>query len=265
LQDERRSWGHRDEPVSIPRTAPLAETGGAGAHALLPRARKIWTEAAAAKEFPRVAGELRQVSLLNPFDCDVGSDLMRLPLRSFLFGACVAASPAVGACPEGRSGYADYQANLPFTTMADPRTGASLCYPPTVFRMVEAGNGGLRFLSDDGLAGFTLARTDTGGQSARALAEAAAERLRSAQASITYRRTAGDWFVLSGYRGTRIYYQKSVMSAGGALDTLVIDFPQEQKPFYYDIVERMSWSFTPRRLGAPRGQADDQAEARRAD
>ena len=66
-------------------------------------------------------------------------------------------------------------------------------------------------------------------------------------ASITYERSKENWFVLSGHDGDRIYYQRTaISSASSEASTLFIDIPTEQKPFYQDIIARMSWSFRPR-------------------
>jgi hypothetical protein len=60
--------------------------------------------------------------------------------------------------------------------------------------------------------------------------------------NVTYSPTGGDWLVLSGFRGDAIFYEKyffrdNVISAFG------MEFPQERKPFYAPIVERIEDSF----------------------
>ncbi len=169
----------------------------------------------------------------------------------FAAGAAIA-GPAAAACPGGREEYRDSQAGLAFEPLADPRMGAVVCYPSTVFRKVEEADGRLRFVSDDGLAWFTLSRERgedepgaTDGSAREAMAQAL-EELAAERADVTYRRQVGAWFVVSGYRGDRIFYRKTVIGPDGAADTLLIDFPRDQKPFYYDMVERMSWSFKPK-------------------
>jgi hypothetical protein len=178
------------------------------------------------------------------------------PFRPLALALAVAAAlPAAGlpgsggaaaldACPEGRTGYEDFQGGLVFEPVVEPSTGMRVCYPSTVFRRATDDSGAFRFVSDDGLAWFTLTRAPGDGRPPRDLAEEATRRLAGERASVTYRRTTEDWFVLSGYRGERIYYLKSVLAEdGAAVDTFLIEFPREQRPFYYDIVERMSWSF----------------------
>jgi hypothetical protein len=65
---------------------------------------------------------------------------------------------------------------------------------------------------------------------------------------ITYGPKRKTWFVLSGYRGNDIYYQKVMFSCGGTvINALSITFPREEKPFYEGIVERMEDNFRPAR------------------
>jgi hypothetical protein len=163
-------------------------------------------------------------------------------------GLFLLAGPAMAACPEGRSGYEKYQASLVFTPLVEEQLDARLCYPVTVFPKRQEGADGLRFISDDGLAWFHLSsRPNERRLSAGELAGEAVERIEEEASTVTYRRTTEDWFVLSGFTGERIYYLKTVLAEDGAsIDTMFINFPKEQKPFYYDIVERMSWSYKPK-------------------
>jgi hypothetical protein len=60
--------------------------------------------------------------------------------------------------------------------------------------------------------------------------------------NVTYSPTGSDWLVLSGFRDEAIFYEKyffrdNVISAFG------MEFPQERKPFYAPIVERIEDSF----------------------
>lgn len=63
---------------------------------------------------------------------------------------------------------------------------------------------------------------------------------------ITYGPRGQTWFVLSGYRGDDIYYQKVMFSCGGrVINALSITFPAKEKPFYEPIVERIEDNFRP--------------------
>ena len=62
----------------------------------------------------------------------------------------------------------------------------------------------------------------------------------------TYRPRGRSWFVLSGYRGDSIYYEKVMFSCGGSLvNVFAITYPVEQRDMYDPIVERMEDTFRP--------------------
>ena len=64
----------------------------------------------------------------------------------------------------------------------------------------------------------------------------------------TYRPRGRSWFVLSGYRGDSIYYEKVMFSCGGSLvNVFAITYPVDQRNLYDAIVERMEDSFRPGR------------------
>ena len=62
----------------------------------------------------------------------------------------------------------------------------------------------------------------------------------------TYRPRGRSWFVLSGYRGNLIYYEKVMFSCAGSLvNVFAITYPVEQRDMYDPIVERMEDTFRP--------------------
>ena len=62
----------------------------------------------------------------------------------------------------------------------------------------------------------------------------------------TYHPKGRSWFVLSGYRGDSIYYEKVMFSCGGSLvNVFAITYPVEQRNTYDLIVERMGDPFRP--------------------
>lgn len=73
--------------------------------------------------------------------------------------------------------------------------------------------------------------------------------LRSArEASLTYEPGGKTWFVLSGYEGDDIYYQKIMFSCGGSVVTAFgLTYPTASRTRYDPIVERMEDSFRPGR------------------
>ena len=63
---------------------------------------------------------------------------------------------------------------------------------------------------------------------------------------LTYRPRGRSWFVLSGYRGDTIYYEKVMFSCGGQLvNVFAITYPVDQRDTYDPVVERMENAFRP--------------------
>jgi hypothetical protein len=63
---------------------------------------------------------------------------------------------------------------------------------------------------------------------------------------VTYSPSGDTWLVLSGYRGDTIFYEKYFFR-DGVISAFAIEFPQERKPFYAPIIERIEDSFRPGR------------------
>ncbi len=65
---------------------------------------------------------------------------------------------------------------------------------------------------------------------------------------ITYNPGGRSWFVLSGYRGDQIYYQKVMFSCGGRVANIfAIAYPTASRELYDPVVERMEDEFRPAR------------------
>jgi hypothetical protein len=157
--------------------------------------------------------------------------------------------PTLPSAAEPSSGAYIAERDLEYTTYVDPRFGAAITYPSSVF-VIDKGNHDqfTKFISMDGLANFYLINMHSDpGWIIEDLAAEAEAAFAQENALITYRRMKNDWFVLSGFISDNIFYRKTIVSNDGKVtSTFQINFPKEQKPFYYDIVERMSWSFKPR-------------------
>jgi hypothetical protein len=141
------------------------------------------------------------------------------------------------------------QQDLEYTRYVDAKTGTAITYPGSIFtKSDESTDQFTRFVSADRLATFYLiSRYNHHKQTIPDLSAAAEEAFAEEKALITYRRAKQDWFVLSGFVADNIFYRKTVLSdSGQIIGTFQINFPKDQKPFYYNIVERMSWSFKPR-------------------
>lgn len=63
---------------------------------------------------------------------------------------------------------------------------------------------------------------------------------------VTYLPRGRTWFVLSGYRGDNIYYEKVMFSCGGhVVNVFAIAYPVSERAQYDPIVERVEDSFKP--------------------
>jgi hypothetical protein len=65
---------------------------------------------------------------------------------------------------------------------------------------------------------------------------------------VTYRPRGRSWFVLSGYRENKIYYEKVMFSCGGSVvNVMAISYPTAKRGFFDPIVEHMEDKFRPGR------------------
>ena len=63
---------------------------------------------------------------------------------------------------------------------------------------------------------------------------------------LTYRPRGRSWFVLSGYRGDNIYYEKVMFSCGGdVVNVFAMSYPVAERSHYDPIVERIEDQFRP--------------------
>jgi hypothetical protein len=63
---------------------------------------------------------------------------------------------------------------------------------------------------------------------------------------MTYVPRGRSWFVISGYRGDDIYYEKVMFScSGGVVNVFAITYPKDLRGLYDPVVEQMEDSFRP--------------------
>lgn len=65
--------------------------------------------------------------------------------------------------------------------------------------------------------------------------------------NVTYSPRGESWLVVSGYRGTIVFYEKFFLS-GGMLHAFSVTFPESSRPVFAPVIERMEDSF---RIGDP--------------
>ena len=127
----------------------------------------------------------------------------------------------------------------------DPAYGTAASYPAHIFRPQSAdpARPGRTFLSADGRAkmaigGWFNADNESLGAFKRRLLND------GKHDHVTYQPRGRRWFVLSGYRGGDIYYEKVIYSCGRrVVNAFGISYPVELRWLYDPIVERMEDSF----------------------
>lgn len=130
----------------------------------------------------------------------------------------------------------------------DPDIGFRYSYPANVFSPIESDGKPYfhYFASTSSEAKFLVgAWNNAKGQSPEGLKRWLIENV-GGYDETTYRPRGRSWFVLSGYRGDSIYYEKVMFSCGGSLvNVFAITYPVEQRDMYDRIVERMEDTFRP--------------------
>lgn len=130
------------------------------------------------------------------------------------------------------------------------RFGYRLVYPELWFNSEpESANGdGRAFSTPDGRARIVVfGARNTEGLSPRQYRATLLEEF-GGYDELTYSPLGRTWFVLSGFRGDRIYYQKVMFScAGRIVNVLSISFPAAEKPRYAPLIEKIEDRFRPGR------------------
>jgi len=133
-----------------------------------------------------------------------------------------------------------------WVTYVNALSGASLIYPEGLFEPLPSENGeNQRFISRDGeaeLEFIVLPRAP--GQTPRSLQRSLIGR--EGYEQVTYHPRGRSWFVLSGYRGDRVYYEK-YMFAGDSVQAFAIAYPERLRQTYDPVVEAVEDNFRPAR------------------
>jgi hypothetical protein len=182
---------------------------------------------------------------------------MRRVLHSILLSLFIFALDANGvtfalrakgaAAATGAQSDAGKPARITYHTYANARFKYSISYPAGVlYPQGEADNGdGQKFLSKDGRATMLV----YGGHKLDAVSlseiyEATLKQkgLNGAGRDVTMKLLKTDWFVVSGYAGEKVFYQKTMLK-GGVFKTFIIEYDREQKSFYDPITACIARSF----------------------
>jgi hypothetical protein len=132
-----------------------------------------------------------------------------------------------------------------WTLYLNARFGTRLLYPADLFgRGVESDNGdGISLRAVDGatlaIFGQWNAERESSAQFAARVTQAPAYR------GIAYRLVRPTFVVLSGFRGTRAYYERYAFGGrDGAIHAFVLEYPSARRSRYEPIIPRMSASLT---------------------
>ena len=124
---------------------------------------------------------------------------------------------------------------------ANARYGYRICYPAALLTpAAEAPNGdGRRF---SGANGAVLSVWGSNNALDQTVADAAAEDRRRLGGQVTYSVVKPGWYVLSGRRGSQLYYLKSVF-ANGAFSTMELRYANAEAKNWASVTTRMSRCF----------------------
>ena len=167
------------------------------------------------------------------------SDDRRDIWKHFWWAACVAAAVAASA-----PAYADKFASLGsgWQRYSNDLYGSEFDFPAHVFTAAPAPNSadGRQFTSDDA----TLEIFATPNDKRETATSWRRHLLQEKQGydHVTYAPSGENWFVLSGFRGEMIFYEKYLFR-DGLIHAFGIEFPANAKPFYAPIIERIEDSF----------------------
>lgn len=151
-----------------------------------------------------------------------------------------AAQPQPGGVP-APSG-TPWPEKVTYETYRNDRLGYTIDYPANLMRPVEAlGEGnGYRFATEDGTA--VLAVYGVPDVKPDALKSLYEQELNSPDRRVTYKTLHDDWFVISGYAGDQIFYERT-LQRDGVLKTFLLLYDASKKAYFDPITEHISFSF----------------------
>jgi hypothetical protein len=136
-----------------------------------------------------------------------------------------------------------------WTSQRDPQLGFSFSYPETMFSQLQGERPSFHYFASPHsdakfLVGAWVNRDGTTPEGFKRWLVANA----GGYDEVTYRPGGRSWFVLSGYRGDQIYYEKVMFSCGGRVaNVYAMSYPAAQRARYGSVVERMEDNFHPGR------------------
>lgn len=134
-----------------------------------------------------------------------------------------------------------------YSTYSNGRFSYSISYPTDLFiPQGEADNGdGQKFLSRDGRSEMIVYGSNALDQSLRDLYNEQLRRDQGADPSkknVTYKVLRDNWFVISGYEGDRVFYQKTILRRG-VFKTFRIEYDKLLADVFDQATKRVAASF----------------------
>jgi hypothetical protein len=135
-----------------------------------------------------------------------------------------------------------------YSTYSNSRFSYSISYPTALLiPQGEADNGdGQKFLSRDGRAEMIVYGSNNALE--QSLRDLYNEQLRRAEGddrskkTVTYKVLRDNWFVVSGYEGYRVFYQKTIFR-GGVFKTFRIEYDKSLADIFDKVTKRVAASF----------------------
>jgi hypothetical protein len=132
-----------------------------------------------------------------------------------------------------------------WTTREDSHFGYSYSYPQELFAEVEGERPAFHYFQSPNTGAKFLAgawdneKGETPGDFKQWMLTHA-----DGYEDVTYEPRGRSWFVVSGYRGDQIYYEKVIFSCGGRIvNILAAAYPEARRELFDPIVERMEDHF----------------------
>ncbi len=134
-----------------------------------------------------------------------------------------------------------------YSTYSNARFSYAISYPPGLLTpQGEPDNGdGQKFLSRDGQVEMIVYGSENASDhSLRDLYNSQLRREGNDKSirQVTYKVLKGNWFVVSGYEGDRVYYQKTIFS-GGIFKTFRIEYDKSRADVFDKVTKKIAASF----------------------
>lgn len=165
--------------------------------------------------------------------------LNRRRWTAFVFAVALASLGAADVWAQGSERWSNYR---------NERFGYRLSYPSSVFSEQTPSEkaDGQTFLTPDGRAKIVVSGVVNDERFSPADYRKTILQEFGGYDRMDYSPRGKTWFVLSGFRGDRIYYQKVMFSCGDrVINVLSVTFPTAEKRFFENLVERMEDNFKP--------------------